>query len=261
MNLKSAAHGIFAVTLIAIGIIGWEHGGLSLIGEDLPHGMAARRALGLLTDLASIAFGAGLLWRRTAALAARMLLGALLLWLLVLKLRYVIAAPAVEASYQTCGEAAAVTAGAGLLYVALASEWERTRIHLVAGQAGVRIFRSLYALALVAFGLSHVVYRQLTASLVPAWLPWPAAVADVTGFAYLAAAAGLLLGVYPRLAAALSALEMSLFTLLVWVPPIIAGHARRFDWNELFISWTLAAAGWMVTDSYRGRASAAPVRA
>ena len=183
---------------------------------------------------------------------ARVLFVYLLFWLLSFKARFIVHAPTVEGSYQTCGETAVIVAGAWVLYAWFAADWDRRWLAFAVGDKGVRLARVLYALALIAFGLSHFAYLNMTAPLVPAWLPAHVFWAYFTGFTFLAAAAGVLVGVWARLAAALSALQVGLFTLLVWGPILAAGHVSAQHWAESVLSWTITAGAWVVADSYRG---------
>jgi uncharacterized membrane protein len=247
----SAGGAVFGATMIALGILGLATRDFAPIWQPVPEGLPAREALAYLCSLVSLASGIGLFWRTAAATAARVLFVHLFSWMLLFKGRFIVRAPAVEGSYQTTGETAVIVAGAWVLYAWSSSDWDRRWLGFAVGHRGVRAARALHGLALLAFGLSHFVYVELTTPLVPAWLPKPVFWAYFTGATFLAAGAAVLAGVCARLAAALSALQIGMFTLLVWVPILAAGQVTAQHWGEFVVSWTLTASAWVVADSYR----------
>jgi len=251
MRTASTGHVVFAVTMVALGILGLINGDYTQVFQPVPKSLPAREALAYVCAVLCIAGGAGLLWRRSATIAARTLLLLIVLWTLLCKARFVYLAPSQEGTYQSIGENAVIIAGAWVLYVWFAADWERRHLAFAVGDSGLRIARVLYALAMIAFGLSHFFYLQMTAPLVPDWLPGHVFWAYFTGVTYLLAGASILVGVYAPIAAMLSTLQMGLFTVLVWVPFMTAGTMDAGKWGEFVVSWTLTASAWVVADSYR----------
>jgi uncharacterized membrane protein len=248
MRIASIGHAFFAVMLIALGIVGLIKPHFQPIWEPIPQSLPA---LAYLCAFLSLVCGIGLLWQRTATIAARALLGYLLLWLLLVRLPSVLPSSFILGAWWPVAKIVVPLAAAWVLYVWFATDWDRQRLAFAAGEKGLRVARVLYGLTLIFFGLAHFFYLGMTTPLVPGWLPWHLFWAYFTGSTFIAAGLAVTFNVFAYLAAALSSLQMGLFTALVWIPIVAAGSKDTFQWSETFLSAALTAAGWVVADSYR----------
>jgi len=236
-RIASIGHAVFAVTLVGLGVQGLIKNDFAVIWQPVPKWVPARELLKYLCALIPIVFGAGLLWRRTARVAARVLTVSLLLWLLLVRVPHVVLTPTIDVVWAVCKIA-----------IMAAAAW-------VLSQIGVRFARALYGLALIPLGIAHFVYLRPTAALVPQWLPWHLFWAAMTGVTFIAAGVAILTTVLARHAAVLSTIQMGLFGVLVWIPIVMKG-ANAFQWSEFVVTVALTAAGWVVADSYASAVSA-----
>src|SRR5258708_14438214 len=119
-------------------------------------------------------------------------------------------------------------AGGGLIIYATTA-----RIDAALAARLTRLGHLAFGVCALLFGGAHFVYMNLTAPLVPKWLPpaqefW----AYATGVGHIAAGVAILTGVQARLAAILLTAMFASFTPLVHVPLLLANPPRRRLWSD-----------------------------
>jgi len=251
IRIASAGHVAFAATMIGLGILGLVRGDFAQIWQPVPNWVPTRTALAYLTAMISLGSGIGLLLRRTAPWASRVVFVSLLVWLLYLRLPNLFYQHPLVLVAWSFGATAVMVAGAWVLYSWFAGERERQRLGFLTNASGLRAARVLYGVSLIPFGLAHFMYVDATAPLIPNWLPWHVGLAYLTGAAFIAAGIAVSVGVVAPLAAALSTMQMGLFGLVVWVPRVVAGTVSDFQRGEFITTCALTAGAWVVADSYR----------
>lgn len=249
MRIASTGHAIFAVIMIGLGIIGLLNRDFVPVWNPAPQ-ISAGGLLVSLSSLISLSAGMGLLFRRTAGIAARLLLATFLLSLLLFRLPNFLLEPAFAACWSVF-PLAVMLAAAWVLYVWFATDWDRNCLSFVIGSNGLRVAHTLYGLSLIFFGAAHFIDVKDTLSLIPNWLPGHLFWAYFTGCAFIAAGVAALTGICARLAVTLSVLQLTLFLVLVWLPIVATGTKDPFQWSETILNVALVGGGWVVADSYR----------
>lgn len=244
-----------AAAMVGLGVLGLATGDFASVWQHVPiENMPGERTLAYLCAALELIAGIGLLSTQGARLARPMLVVILLLWVVLLKVPAVLFVPQMLATWLGVGEITIILAGAWVLYARAASGSASGFLQRLTGAGGIRCARLLFAVSLPTVGLSHFVYGEQTAALVPAWLPFPFGWAYLTGAGSLLACIGILSGTWPRLAATLEAVMLVVITVLVWMPGISPNPANQFQITGFLISSAIAAGAWVIADSYRNTA-------
>lgn len=251
-RIPPASRPLFASGMIAIGVVGLCYGDFASVWQGTPAWIpvSAHTPVAYAAAVLMLLGGIGLLFERSAGVAARALFFYLLLWVLLLRTPAVLTTPQIEVNWQGLSEIVTILAGCWVLFAALTASRHGSWSAFATGKRGIRGAQLLFGVALIPFGLSHFAYLAHTAELVPAWLPYHTAWARLTGAAQLAAGVAVLLSIVPRLAAMLQAALLTAFTILVWVPMIIATPGVKDLWTEITVSWAISAAAWVVAASF-----------
>jgi uncharacterized membrane protein len=255
---QQPALALFAIGLIAMGVLALVYGDFALVWQPVAPWFPARTVLAYGSGVLMVGCGVGLFFEGTTAWALRIALPYLVVWQM-LKFPALVVAPKIEGVYLGFGELAVLLAGGWTLFARL-GRVEGTRFAWVGGERAVRVARYYFALWIIPIGLSHMIYLQPSMDLVPRWLPGNAAFwAYLTGIGQIASGLGVLFGVLPRVAAFAEAAQISLYTLLIWLPAILMGnrnlgpsfaHAdRRLSFTAFLISWIIAAGAWAVAQN------------
>lgn len=250
---------LFAIGMIGLGVLALIYGDFAMVWQPVAPWFPARTVLAYASGVMMLLGGIGLLFTATAAWSVRLLFPYLIVWVL-LKVPALFVAPKMEAVWLGVGEIAVLFTGGWVLFARLAALPEESPLSFAAGENAIRMARLLFAVSLLPIGLSHIVYVKQTADLVPAWLPYREGWAYLTGAGQIASGLGVLFSVFPRVAAWAEAGMISIFTLLVWAPAIVAAPKTRLPWTAFFISWAIASAAWAMAQNIAPKQSAKSVR-
>jgi uncharacterized membrane protein YphA (DoxX/SURF4 family) len=214
-------------------------------GQPVPEEFPGRTALAYAVAAFMLVAGAAVEWRRTVAWGAAALSAYYALIVVVLmNVRVVLAHYAEFGTYSSIAEQLALAAG-GLIVCAASA-----RIDAAVAARLTRLGQMTFGVCALLFGGAHFFYMNLTAPLVPTWLPpsqefWGYA----TGVGHIAAGIAILTGVQARRAAILLTAMFASFTPLVHLPLVMAAPASYTNWAENALNLALTGVAWVVADS------------
>jgi uncharacterized membrane protein len=259
-RIQQPALTFFAIGIIGLGVLALIYGDFAMVWQPVAPWFRGRTMLAYASGLIMLLGGVGLLVRATATWSVRILFPYLIVWLL-LKVPALVVVPKMEAVWLGFGEIAVLLTGGWILFARLGELGEGSLLRLATSEKSIQFAQIFFAVSLIPIGLSHIVYVKQTAEMVPAWLPHRAGWAYLTGAGQMACGLGVLFSIFPRVAAIAEASMISLFTLLVWGPAILAAPKVRLPWTAFFISWAIGSAAWVIAQEIASKPRAIEKRA
>ncbi len=235
---------VYGLGVMALGMVCLAWGDFDP-GQPVPKGFPDRTALAYSAAAFMLVAGAAVERRRTAAWGAAALTAYYALIVVILMNgRALLAHYAEFGTYSGIAEQLAIAAGGLIVYAASA------RIDATLAARLTRVGQRAFGVCALLFGGAHFFYMNLTAPLVPKWLPptqefW----AYATGAGHIAAGIAILAGVQARLAAMLLTAMFASFTPLVHVPMLLADSSSHINWSENALNLALIGVAWVVADS------------
>jgi uncharacterized membrane protein len=239
---------VYAASAVVLGLVGLVWVDFAAVWQPVPAELPGRAAFAILTALAFIASGIGLLRRRSADVSASAL--ALLYFLFaILWLPRVAAHPSSLGTWNGVFEQLALVAAAVTYCASIAGPSQNAeRLH--------RLARLLFGVCLLSFGATHFYALKETANMVPKWLPpssrfWAAA----TGVFHIAAGLAILSNRHAVLASRLFTAMLITFGVLVWAPRLFSNAHVHQVWAGNAVNFTLIGAAWVMADAIAKRRS------
>ena len=227
---------VFGAAALALGLI-------TLASHDY-NDFHLPRYIVYVASAAQIFGGAAIQFRRIAKTGAAVL-GAVYLVFALLCVPRIVAAPQIYNNWGNFFEQFSLVAGAAIVCARLSSVWSRETLN--------RIGCILLGICAVSFALEQAIYLDVTAKLVPKWLPpsqmfW----AVTTTVLFALAAVALLANRVALLATRLLTMMLVIFGLLVWAPLLLSDPHSHTNWSETAETFAIAGVAWILADQLGG---------
>lgn len=247
IHIITLGHVLFAAGLVGVGLLSLGSGDFAYTWQPVPDWVVWRSGLARVSGFLLFGTGIALLQRRSSARGAIVMSFYLALLMLLLHLPRVLYSPIDVGRWLGFCENLTLVCGGWILALSLS---RGETVSLGGIWTNQRVPQLLYAGACVVFGVSHFVYADATAGMVPAWLPDRIGFAYLAGAGHFAAGVAMVSGVVPGLAATLEAGMITSFVLLVHIPGALNDPNNRLQWTMLSVASALAGAAWLLAASF-----------
>jgi uncharacterized membrane protein len=216
---------------------------LQFVADFIPAWIPGHMFWACFTGVALIAAAVGIILKQWDRWAATLLGSMIFLWVILLHTSRLAAKPYDQAEWRGIFQALAMSSFAFVLARTLAQPGkliETPTNGFVGGmnglsKLGARFAPYLIALSMVAFGVQHFIFADVTTAQVPVWIPGSALANYLSGAALIAAGVGILFLRTARLAAALLGIMIFLSVIFVHAPIVIASPRFESDWCKALV--------------------------
>ncbi len=247
MGKKSLGFGcrVYGLGVMALGLASLAFGEFNP-SQPVPEHFPYRTVLAYVAGAFIVVAAAAVEWRRTAAWGAAALAVYYGVFVVILlDGRQLLTHYAEYGIYEDLSMQLALALGGLMIYATAA------KIDVALSQRLTRLCQLTFGVCTLIWGGAHFVYMNLTAPLVPKWLP-PSQVfwGYVTGVCFVAAGLAILTGIKARLAAILLTVMIACFGLLVNDRILVTGVlSSHWNWSESSLNLALIGVAWMVAES------------
>jgi len=256
LNLKFA-HTVFGISVVALGI---QHFILDHTAGTKPPPTSLLDSsflvVGLLYKTGLIALATSIVFNykiKSAALSLGLLI---FVWTLFRHFPLVIANITDPAELNSMFMAVAVSGSSFIIGSSIQHGTLSYPNFLIINRSVVNVFgNSFYGVAMVVFGIQHILYAPFIASLIPAWIPGGQFWSYGTGLALIAAGISITSEWKSKSSSLWLGMMISLWIVLVHMPRIKINPRDYYEWASLFQALIIATAAFVLRDNLSAKST------
>lgn len=243
---------LFTIAILGFGIIQLITANLPSEFLPLPQNMIGKNVLALTTGIFFITASLGIILNKSAKLLA-IIIGLLFLLFLALihipKLTSNIYNPSEWVAFL---ETLSFSCGAFILASILPTtssfllKWESNSSKII------KVTVYLFAVALLIFGVQHIMYEQFIITLIPGWIPFKILFSHLVKFAFIATSISIILNWKQQLSTFLLGSMFLIWSLILHAPRVASTPKLEPEWTSLFVALAMSGICFIIS-GYKGK--------